>query len=36
MLIIPKTLAQNAGLDPQEVIVKLQVNKTLLYEERRL
>ncbi|XP_065832222.1 LOW QUALITY PROTEIN: T-complex protein 1 subunit zeta-like [Oscarella lobularis] len=24
MLIIPKTLAQNAGLDPQEVIVKLQ------------
>ena len=24
LLVIPKTLAQNAGLDPQETIVKLQ------------
>ena len=24
MLVIPKVLAQNAGLDPQETIVKLQ------------
>lgn len=32
LLVIPKTLAQNSGYDPQETIVKLQVTELSKWE----